>query len=103
MIYANNLKQVDNIIPTIYMLKGVLLFALVVLAVQDPCNGTTGNYLSEYSLGQQDEINDTTAIICPTISLKNVVNTFDGGNLTLSDISLTCNFYDRDQKAKAGT
>ena len=49
------------------MLKAAILLLLVILTLQDKCNATTGNYISPYSLGQQDELNDTTALVCPNI------------------------------------
>lgn len=84
------------------MFKEVLLLALIVLSLQKQCNGTTTNYISEHSLGQQDEINDTTAIICPDISLKTLSVSFEGGSVTLSNITLKCEFFDGSQVAKAG-
>lgn len=84
------------------MLKEAILILLVVFAVGLQCNGTTGNFISEHSLGQQDEINDTTVKICPTIQIKNVANTFDQGSINLSNITLSCLFFDGSQVGKAG-
>ena len=85
------------------MFKEAIFLLLIILTLQAKCNGTTGNYLSEHSLGKQDEINDTTLAICPTIQLANITVTYDGATMKLHNPTLGCIFYDGSQTGKAGS
>lgn len=54
------------------MRRYLLLFTyLVTMSFALDCNATIGNYISPHSLGQQDELNDTLAILCPKIKINN--------------------------------
>lgn len=93
----------NSIVYYIRMKYLLLIFCYTVLVYSLDCNATVGNYISPHSLGQQDELNDTIAALCPTIEIKDYTYYVSKTNYTISNVSLVCSYFDGDQKSSIGT